>query len=124
MDRWRLAVIRLMPPTSASPTSSSPGLQPERGAVDRSLEDLDAVCVGVAEGGGDGGPPVGEPRRHVQDPLGVDGVEEPGDEGAGQAVPGVDGQGGVVDQDGLAELGVGVGGKSVPIAASAGRSAA
>jgi hypothetical protein len=42
--------------------------------------------------------------------LRADGVDEPGDEGAGQAVPGVDGQAGVVDEDGLAELGVGVGG--------------
>ena len=40
----------------------------------------------------------------------ADRVDEPGDEGAGQAVPRVDGQSGVVDEDGLAELGVGVGG--------------
>ena len=48
---------------------------------------------------------VGESCGHGEDALGADGVEEPGDEGAGQAVPGVDGQAGVVDEDGLAELG-------------------
>jgi hypothetical protein len=79
------------------------------GAVDGAGEYLDAVGVGVAERGGDGGAAVGESCGHVQDALGADGVEEPGDEGAGQAVPGVDGQAGVIDQDGLAELRVGVG---------------
>jgi hypothetical protein len=78
--------------------------------VDGPLEDLDSDGVGVAERGSDGGAAVGEPGGHVEDALGADGVDEPGDEGAGQAVPFVDGQAGVVDEDGLAELGVGVGG--------------
>jgi hypothetical protein len=80
-----------------------------QGAVDGSREDADSVGAGVAECGADGGAAVGEACGHGEDALGADGVEEPGDEGAGQAVPGVDGQAGVVDEDGLVELGVGVG---------------
>jgi hypothetical protein len=52
----------------------------------------------------------GSPAGHVQDALRADGVEEPRNEGTGQAVPCVDSQARVVDEDWLAKQREGVGG--------------
>jgi hypothetical protein len=46
---------------------------------------------------------------HLDDAPRADGVDGPGDEGAGQAVPRVNGQSCVIDEDRLAEPGVGIG---------------
>jgi hypothetical protein len=46
----------------------------------------------------------------LTDALRADCLDEPGDQGAWQAVPCVDGQARVIHEDGLAELGEGVGG--------------
>lgn len=67
-----------------------------------------AAAREIAERGTDGRAPVGESCGHGEDALGADGVEEPGDEGAGQTVPRVDNRARVIQQDQLAELGVGV----------------
>jgi len=85
------------------------GGQPARwpGTVRGSLENPDSGGAGVAGRGADSSAAAGDSRSHVQDAVRAGRAGEPGDEGAGQAVPRVDGQAGVIDEDGLAELGVG-----------------
>src|SRR6202042_1333179 len=55
--------------------------------VHGSLEDAKPVGGGVPECSGDGGAAIDESCGHCEDALGANTVEEPGDEGAGEAVP-------------------------------------